>query len=178
VWLELYEAYVDLMLMGLAAVMLAVTEAWVTRRGSRAGLYDLALLGALAGWSMGVKYTAIWLVAGFGVLIVWLSWRDGVRPLLARAALYGGVAALVLLPWLVRNTIWYHNPVYPFFFPSSGLDEVHQTWYVAPGTGLVPTGRAWHIPLLPFMATVFGVEGGVLYQADIGPMFMFLVPLL
>ena len=23
------------------------------------------------------------------------------------------------------------------------------------------------------MATVFGVEGGVLYQADIGPMFMF-----
>lgn len=178
VWLELYEAYVDLMLMGLAAVMLAVTEAWVTRRGSRAGLYDLALLGALAGWSMGVKYTAIWLVAGFGVLIVWLSWRDGVCPLLARAALYGGVAALVLLPWLVRNTIWYHNPVYPFFFPSIGLDEVHQTWYVAPGTGLVPTGRAWHIPLLPFMATVFGVEGGVLYQADIGPMFMFLVPLL
>ncbi len=78
----------------------------------------------------------------------------------------------------MRNAIWYHNPVYPLFFPAVEMDALRLEWYTAPGTGLVPTGRAWQVPILPLTATIFGVEGRTTYQADIGPLFAFLVPLL
>lgn len=186
VWLEMFEAYVDLMLMALAAIMLAVTERWLSAlRDARSGTARpqtdtrlLVLLGVLAGWAMGTKYTAIWLAISFGVLILWLSRGDGWQPALARGAIYTAAAAVVLLPWLVRNVVWYHSPVYPLFFPAGDMDTLRLDWYAAPGTGLVPTGQAWHIPLLPITATVFGVEGSTVYQADIGPLFGFLVPLL
>lgn len=186
VWLEFFEAYVDLMPMALAMVMLAVAERWVeavldARAGGPSGQTarrTLILLGALAGWAMGTKYTAIWLAASFGVLILWVSRKEGWRAALMRGALYTAVASLVLLPWLVRNAIWYHNPVYPLFFPAAEMDALRLDWYTAPGTGLVPTGRAWQVPILPLTATVFGLEGSVTYQADIGPLFAFLVPLL
>ncbi|WP_162909531.1 hypothetical protein [Aggregatilinea lenta] len=186
VWQEFYEAYVDLMLMALAIVMLAVVERWVdavvdARSGGASrstATRTLILLGALAGWAMSTKYTAIWAAISAGVLILWISRDDGWRTAIRRGAIYTAVAAIVLLPWLARNAIWYHNPVYPMFFPSAEMDAFRVEWYAAPGTGLVPTGRAWQVPVLPLTATIFGVDNGATYQADIGPLFAFLVPLL
>lgn len=174
IWLEMTFAYVDLMLMALSIIGLAALESWSQQR-DRAGW--LVLLGLLAGFAMGTKYTAIWLALAFGLMILWYSRRDGVRMLAYRALVFGGTAALIMLPWLIRNMLWYDNPVYPFVFEAGEMDAIRQDWYSDPGSGLIYGSNAWQVPLMPLMATIMGVEGGEIYSSDIGPLFALLLPI-
>ena len=153
---------------------------WGGRRslGSLPGLRYAILLGALAGFSIGVKYSALWLVIAFGVLLLWRGRGSGWRAALAYAAVYALAALLVFAPWLLRNALFYGNPVYPFAFESAEMDAIRQDWYSQPRSGLIYGESAWQIPLLPLTATVLGVEGAGTYGADIGPLFLLLIPLL
>ena len=142
------------------------------------GLRYVILLGALAGFSIGVKYSALWLVISFGVLLLWRGRGSGWRAALAYAAAYALTALLVFAPWLVRNALYYDNPLYPFVFESAEMDAIRQDWYSQPRSGLIYGDSAWQIPLLPLTATVLGVEGAGTYGTDIGPLFLLLIPLL
>ncbi len=153
---------------------------WGVRRSlvSLPGLRHVILLGALAGFSIGVKYSALWLVIAFGVLLLWRGRGSGWRTALAYAAVYGLAALVVFAPWLLRNALFYGNPVYPFVFESAEMDAIRQDWYSQPRSGLIYGESAWQVPLLPLTATVLGVEGAGIYGADIGPLFLLLIPLL
>ncbi|MBN1200581.1 MAG: hypothetical protein JXJ20_01875 [Anaerolineae bacterium] len=176
IWLEMTFAYVDLMPMGLAMVGLAVAGSW---NDTRSRNRYLVLLGAVAGFAMGTKYTALWLGAGLGLLVLWLGRTDGWRALVRYGLIYGITAALVTLPWLVRNAAWYDNPVYPFVFDAGEMDALRRDWYSQPESGLIyRPAEAWQIPIMPLAATVFGVEGSGTYSTDIGPLFVILLPLL
>ncbi len=146
--------------------------------GSLPGLRHAILLGALAGFSIGVKYSALWLVIAFGVLLLWRGRGSGWRAALAYAAAYALAALLTFAPWLLRNALYYGNPVYPFVFESAEMDAIRQDWYSQPRSGLIYGESAWQIPLLPLAATVLGVEGAGTYGTDIGPLFLLLIPLL
>lgn len=175
IWSELSVAYADLLPMALGMGALAAAERWdATGRRDRRWL---ALIGALAGLAMGCKYTTIWLAAALGALVVWLSRRDGVRTLAAHAAIYGATAALLALPWLARNAIWYDNPVYPFFFDGGEMSAIRQSWYAQPRSGLIYSSGAWQIPVMPLVATIFGSEDQGSYGTDPGPWFLILTPL-
>lgn len=175
IWNELSVAYADLLPMALGMGALAAAERWdATGRRDRRWL---ALIGALAGLAMGCKYTTIWLAAALGALVVWLSRRDGVRTLAAHAAIYGATAALLALPWLARNAIWYDNPVYPFFFDGGEMSAIRQSWYAQPRSGLIYSSGAWQIPVMPLVATIFGSEDQGSYGTDPGPWFLILTPL-
>ena len=179
IWLEMTFAYVDLMLLGLMMVGLLAVERWDAARAAKQPEGGwLALIGTAAGLAMGVKYTALWIPVALGLLIAWLGQRDGVRALLRRGLLAGGVAALLFLPWLVRNAQWYDNPVYPFVFEGGGMDRIRQDWYSQPRSGLIYGPNAWQIPLMPLLATVAGVENAGTYASDVGPLFALLIPLL
>ena len=153
---------------------------WGVRRSlsSLPGLRHAILLGTLAGFSIGVKYSALWLVIAFGVLLLWRGRSSGWRTALVYAAIYGLAALLAFAPWLLRNALFYGNPVYPFVFESAEMDAIRQDWYSQPRSGLIYGESAWQIPLLPLMATVLGVEGAGIYGTDIGPLFLLLIPLL
>jgi 4-amino-4-deoxy-L-arabinose transferase-like glycosyltransferase len=142
------------------------------------GLRHAILLGTLAGFSIGVKYSALWLVIAFGVLLLWRGRGSGWRATLAYAAVYALAALLAFAPWLLRNALFYGNPVYPFVFESAEMDAIRQGWYSQPRSGLIYGESAWQIPLLPLTATVLGVEGAGIYGTDIGPLFLLLIPLL
>ena len=175
IWSELSVAYADLLPMALGMGALAAAERWdATGRRDRRWL---ALIGALAGLAMGCKYTTIWLAAALGALVVWLSRRDGVRTLAAHATIYGATAALLALPWLARNAIWYDNPVYPFFFDGGEMSAIRQSWYAQPRSGLIYSSGAWQIPVMPLVATIFGSEDQGSYGTDPGPWFLILTPL-
>jgi len=191
IWLEMTAAYVDLMPLGLALIGLGLAERWHAARSLadesrppqpapdlRVGLRYLLWLGAVAGFAMGVKYTAIWLGAALGVLVLGLSWREGARRALTFGAIYGVAAALVVAPWLIRTWIWYGSPTYPLFFEAGEVDAVRLDWYARPGSGLIHGEQAWQLAVFPLAATVLGVEGGEGYSADVGPLFLLLTPLL
>ena len=239
IWLEMTFPYVDLMPIALAALALALAEAWDAARrnqsekfsippslnpfphasggkgssaavfsfppgggrikdgGQReaarplqmafaggpsginhAGLGYLILIGIVAGLGMGVKYNALWMALAFGALVLWLGRRDGWRAALIYGAIYGAAAFIAFAPWLIRNAIWYRNPVYPFVFDAAEMDSIRQDWYAQPDSGLIHGSGVWQLPVLPLAATVLGVEGAGDYSADIGPLFLILIPFL
>lgn len=176
IWLEMTFPYVDLMPMALSIVGLAAAETWADHHAGQKRY--IVLLGFIAGSAMGTKYTALWLAIGLGVLIVWLTWRDSWKTSLISGTIFTVSAAAVLAPWLVRNLLWYDNPVYPLVFESAEMDRIRQEWYSQPESGLLYGSDAWQIPILPIVATVFGVEGKGTFGTGIGPLYLILTPMI
>ncbi|NDJ75122.1 MAG: hypothetical protein GYB65_02595 [Chloroflexi bacterium] len=193
VWFELTFAYVDLMLMGLSMVGLLLIDGFAvppdasdatpddsedhTPPESIPGWQTALALGLVLGFAGGTKYTAVWMGVAFGVLVLWVSRRDGLAAIFRRGAIIGVVAGILVLPWLARNAIWYDNPLFPFAFDGGGMDSIRQEWYSKPESGLIYGSNAWQIPIMPVVATVLGLENAGTYAADPGPLFLVLVPL-
>src|SRR5215218_9155749 len=81
-----------------------------------------SLLGALAGLLVWSKPSGAVLLAGLGLWVLWMWWRDrraGGRAFPWRGLLLaGGAAALVLLPLAVRNLLEFGLP----FFSTESYD--------------------------------------------------------
>ncbi len=132
----------------------------------------LVVLGMMIGFSGGLKYTAVATPIVIALSLVWVSRRDGWLVIVKRLLLIGGVALLLVTPWLLENYVTTGNPVYPFFF-DRGLywDEWWAWWYDMPGTGLAVTAP-WRLLTAPLEATIAGTEGSDFYEATIGPFIL------
>ena len=82
-----------------------------------AGLSLPILAGILGGFAYGLKYTLAPALVFAALRLVWLPRKSAVKPLLALSA----AALPFVAPWVIRNIIWWHNPLAPFFnhwFPN------------------------------------------------------------
>lgn len=72
--------------------------------------------GLCCGLTYGLKYTGLLTAVYVAGVILFLGWRDGLRPKAIRADVLKllTVAALVALPWVVRTWAATGNPVFPF----------------------------------------------------------------
>ena len=184
-------AYVDVwaMLFGLCVIIT------LDRYTSTRKRFWLVWAGILTGFAMGTKYPAyILLVLGAALLLFdhflspWFlsflgkasssesaleSEKDlGRGHFLSDLLPYVGLALLFALPWLARNFITSGNPVSPFFFPDRAVDGLRQSFY----SGLTPVRSLLDDLLLPWNATVLGIEGGVGFNTSIGPLLLALIP--
>lgn len=76
----------------------------------------LYFAGALAGITVGIKYTGgIAAVMGL-VFILWESRQRGVLRMVTDTLRYGALAFLAFLPWMVKNILYVGNPVFPFLY--------------------------------------------------------------
>jgi hypothetical protein len=78
----------------------------------------LALAGVLGGLGLGAKYTALFTLTPLLVGIAWrtLRWdKCGVKPLIARWALYLAPCMALGGIWMLKNVLFVGNPVYPLF---------------------------------------------------------------
>ena len=77
------------------------------------------IAGTLTGFALGTKYTALLQFGLLGLGLCWLLLRTAPQE---RGKTWGAAAVFVLTslvvasPWYVKNWIWVHNPVYPFFY--------------------------------------------------------------
>ena len=97
----------------------ALAAAWMLR--ALGGDWRCALLaGLFVGLGAAAKYPAIPMlgVAGLAALAVALPWNRGARPCEMELLAFIGGAAVLVLPWLLRNFFWTGNPVFPL---STGL---------------------------------------------------------
>jgi hypothetical protein len=72
----------------------------------------------LAGFSLGIKHSAgLWLIfVGVMYLIERLvRKREHFASVLKYGIAYTFIAATIASPWYIKNYVWFHNPVYPFF---------------------------------------------------------------
>ncbi|MGB9455572.1 MAG: hypothetical protein WCB12_05995 [Bryobacteraceae bacterium] len=153
-------AYNDVALAAVAFILFCLLERWGEQRNARL----LPLVGILAGFGYALKYTA-WLGVVYAVgFVAWKSRRS--RP----AAVVAACAVLMVAPWMIKNAMWVHNPVAPFFnryFPNPyvtvDFEEDYKSYFRT-----YDLASRWQIPM---EATVRGSLGGVL-----GPVFL-LAPL-
>jgi hypothetical protein len=122
----LWEATSTFIESGLAcAVALA---GWNLVRFARHGeVTALALAGVFAGGAAGMKYLGLIAVLALSVAAV-IALRQ--RLTVARVLAFAGPAALVALPWYVKNAILTGNPFYPHIFGglnASAAAELDET---------------------------------------------------
>ncbi len=128
---------------------------------------SLALAGVFAGMALGTKYTAgILLVIGL-VLVLVYSLRTRGRAIFP-LVIFFGAAVLSASPWWIKNALATGNPFYPLLFPSGAMDSLRLSLYQ--GNLVYKDWRA--VILLPWQATVWGVEGGEGYSASIGALLL------
>ncbi|MEK7383592.1 MAG: hypothetical protein AAB262_09965 [Elusimicrobiota bacterium] len=116
----------------------AVLSAIESPEGSVQRRNWLVVTGLCLGFAMATKYLA-WalpfalLTFAFGRRSSIISVRASARELLPIL----GAAALVLLPWIIKNVVFYRNPIYPFLHESwVPTSEVMPGWrYLGAGTG-------------------------------------------
>jgi hypothetical protein len=131
----------------------------------------LVLIGLLAGFSYGMKYTAF-VAAPYAVgFVLWKSWRRH-SHVLRSAAVVAACALVMIAPWMIRDWVWTGNPLAPFYnqwFPNPYIHISAEQGYRAQLAQWGGVTRWWQIPI---EATV---RGGRL-QGFLGPVFL-LAPL-
>ncbi len=148
---------IGLTLAGFGAFYL--TEIWRADPDAEENKWLPVAMGLAAGFCFAIKYTGF--PAGLYVVGV-VAWKRRPKAL----ALVLGAAALVALPWLVKNWIYVGNPVAPFLnrlFPNPYVhvtfEEFIRTWYRRYD---VADLRQWF-----WLVTVSGRLGG-----QLGPWFL------
>jgi hypothetical protein len=167
----------------------------------RGNSHSWLIIGAImTGLAMGLKYTSIIAFLSFAVLLIWWQ-RDSLRQAIRPMLLYGCLTFLVASPWLIKNTLFTGNPVYPFMFGGDYWDEFRADAYSEGGTGIAfdpesctdyspeyligqhPTGcdldfgyLTKRLLLLPFDITL-GLRDASL-DGPIGPLFLVFLPLI
>ncbi len=123
--------YADLGLICFATAALLQILKWTENRFQ---FKYLVVSAICAGLAAGTKYTGLIVVLSLGVLVVCLYLKDnperrfpGFRAVGFGLAFYF-IALLVFSPWMIRNTVWTGNPVYPtydrIFNPENRSDEI------------------------------------------------------
>jgi len=127
----------------------------------------LLLAGAFAGFALGSKYTAGLLILIGLVIITWQGTKSRNLQVLINLLLFGAMAVLVSTPWWVKNWLATSNPFYPLLFPSGAMTQLRLDYYNAEIWG------SWLDRLiLPWQATVWGVEGKQGFSWSIGPLML------
>jgi 4-amino-4-deoxy-L-arabinose transferase-like glycosyltransferase len=166
--------YVDLALLLYAT--LAFCALIRSREGSSQARCWLILSGALTGFALSTKYTALAVLPALVVTLL-IYRTPNPQSSIPNLLLLCGVALIVWSPWLVKNFLLTGNPTYPFLLGGIHWDEWRAWWYDRPGTGLAYTAP-WELLTAFWNATVWGVEGAQGYSATIGPLFLACLPLL
>lgn len=100
----------------LAGMLFLATYAMILYLDTRE-LKWLVTSAILSGFSLGIKLNALLWLSFLGAMLLFESivrLRVGPLRLLKTAVLYTLVTLAVSSPWLIKNAIWFHNPVYPF----------------------------------------------------------------
>jgi len=160
-------AYIDVAVAGILFALFYLLQIWERERTAAL----LVPVGLLAGFAYAAKYTAF-LALPFALGFVgWRLWRER-KPLIKPLLIVSACAALLILPWMVKNWLWVDNPFSPFFnryFPNPYVHvSLEQEWmsFLRRYDGLK---SHWEIPL------EVTVRGRVLCGL-LGPVFL-LAPL-
>jgi hypothetical protein len=161
--------YVDWLAMLFGLSVLVLLDQWREKLVSPTGRRrPLLLAGLVAGFAIGTKYTAGVLALGGVVVIVLQSWRDGWSKVVKNATWFSLPVILAVLPWLIKNTMFTGNPLYPLIFPAGAMNAVRLALY----QNQTAFGDWRDAVFLPWQATMLGTEGGAGYGVSIGPLLL------
>jgi hypothetical protein len=149
-------AYNDVAIAAIAFTLFRLLMLWDEQRSGRL----LWAAGLAAGFGFAVKYTA-W--TGLLYALVFVAWKSRRVKDLARV---GAPAAAMIFPWLVKNWLWVHNPLAPFY--NNVFQNPYVSYFFEKGyrqdLAMYDLHSRWQIPM---QVTVTGGLNGLL-----GPVFL------
>jgi hypothetical protein len=160
-------AYVDVALAAVLFALFYLLQVWDESRDSNL----LVPIGLLAGFCYAVKYTGFLAVPYAVGFVAWKLLRNARKPLLRPVLVIALSAAVMVLPWMVKNWIEVVNPVSPLAnrtFPNPYV-HISQEDFMRKYFSSYDLASRWQIPL---DVTVKGDHLG----AFLGPIFV-LTPL-
>jgi hypothetical protein len=132
------------------------------------------MAGIFAGMALGTKYTNGIILIGVFFVILFLQKFISFKKSWGNLLWFGGLALVATVPWWVKNFLATLNPFYPVLFPSGEMDALLLTFYQ-----FKPFTQDWsRIILLPWQATIWGVDSGGEFSTSIGPLLLGLSPLI
>jgi hypothetical protein len=137
-------AYIDVAVASVLFGIFYLLEIWERER--RPAL--LVVVGLLAGFAYAAKYTAFLAVPYALGFVAWRLWRAR-QPLLRPLVVMSVCAALMMLPWLARNALWFNNPFAPFLnrlFPNPYVHIDFEEDYIKSMQNYGELPSRWHIP--------------------------------
>jgi hypothetical protein len=120
-------AYVDVAAAAILFALYYLLQIWDAERDPNL----LILIGILAGFSYTAKYSAAIAVPYALGFVSWRLWR-GRKPLLRPLLTIAGLAAIFILPWMLKNVVQIGNPLAPFgnhLFPNPYLHVSFERGY-------------------------------------------------
>ncbi|OQA92491.1 MAG: Dolichyl-phosphate-mannose-protein mannosyltransferase [Elusimicrobia bacterium ADurb.Bin231] len=134
-------------------------------------LFFLYISGVLSGFAMAVKYTGIFVAVG--VVIAYLVSKKKVT--LKNILLWGIIASIPVMPWLIKNYIYKNNPVYPFmssvFKPDNMTDPAKVKGFISE-TKQYSFSGFWEWAKHPWLITM----GRIPNSENFSPLFLFIIP--
>lgn len=97
----------------LAGMLFLATYAMMIYLDSR-NIRWLFASAILSGFSLGIKLNAVLWLACLGLMFLFESRRSSIKNIAKTATLYALITFAISSPWLIKNAIWFHNPIYPF----------------------------------------------------------------
>ena len=133
-------------------------------RASPASSALLTASGFFVGIACGIKYTAA-IPFAIGVCFIGIiSWRSGIKRVAGDVLRYGIPAALTVSPWLIKNAVYFGNPVFPFFYHYGAgklnpwTNSMASTYFA--GLMIYQSHALWEIPKLFWDILVHGMDYG------------------
>jgi hypothetical protein len=120
-------AYVDVAAAAILFALFYLLTIWQAGSVSRL----LVPIGILAGFSFAAKYTAAVAIPYALGIVIWTRRRAG-KPWVRPALTICGIAALFILPWMIKNQIFGGNPFAPFanrLFPNPNVHVSFEEQY-------------------------------------------------
>ena len=106
------------------------------------------------------------------LMVVLLEKERALKEKLGDALRLSLLAALMIFPWLIRNAAWTGNPLYPLMFPAGAMTAPRLVTFQG-----VPPWRGWSdVVILPWQATMLGIEDKEGFSASIGALLLALSP--
>jgi hypothetical protein len=100
-------------------------------------------------------------------LAVFIFIRES-KQAIRNGLMFGLSLFMTFLPWMIKGWILYQNPVYPYVFGGLSWDSLRAANFGSSGNGLLSGNLWWNLPILPFAATIFGMDGYSPYSFTTG----------
>lgn len=171
IWILFGWSYVDLSLMTYGTVAIIAIHQWTQAEKDKH--HWLAIAAIVASLAAGIKYTSAPMIIALYLLMLLRDPQNIIRNTL----IFGGFGVLFFLPWLVKGALLYENPLYPYIFDGANWDSIRAANFGESGKGLIGQGLWFHIPFLPFTATIFGIDKVTPYSFTTGA-FLLTLPFL
>ncbi len=153
---------------------------------------------ACAGFALGIKYTSMLsLIAFFALIIIYFkAWRYTFnRRVLLYAAGYVFFALLLFSPWIIKNTVYYRNPIEPFRIrlltaylndlagrkaaePAPPAAAEFTRRYQILNRAVYPRSSLREFLLIPYNSTIYGEWGRQVFDMLISPFYLMFLPFL